>query len=695
MTFTDEHKKLIDSETKDVQITLSFPGHEINDIHNNRIYQEELYLEESLIDQEEFIFGKCNGAIFKIKVADFTGVIDRAKMDVSVSIKNDESEMSIPLGKFIVSKAERTADRRYRIIYATDYMTLFDCDISDWFNTILFPESETEHTINEIISMLCEYIGVDYDVDFNLLHGNISIKNPGYVSQINGRDLLENICEINAVFGHFNELGVLTFISVQKSSLYPSNTLYPKDDLYPRGLNDNQTHRFSKYRSCEYEDYNVKEINSVKIRNSDDDLGVVASLSGVTDDNINQYNITGNIFLSRLSVDELQTVANNLLIEMKSFEYRPNKTIVDGGIYLQLGDIYKMNVKYFLEDEIIENYFESTVLKRTITGIQSIKTTVEAKGKQYQTDIIDTTTQIDLIRNRTAKVEKSIDGLSVEFKDFENDTGTKFEQTADSIRSKVSKGSVSSEISQEAGKVSIKGNRLSVESDNFKLTEDGFLTISGNIACDNALIMREPITKQYFNVLSIEKTVDNRISSVSMNDISGGHFIKYTAASASVDAESDWFFNGLYVGIKGNLSVSGQKNRIVKTKDYGIIKQYAYETASPMFGDIGHGIIGDDGSCFVDIDDIFSETVDLVHEYYVFLQTYSNDRVFVKQKNPSYFVVSGIPGTEFDWEIKAKQRDYTLDRLEEYKNDGFADYDYEALAIKYLEDYEKEIVSYD
>ena len=95
MTFTDEHKKLIDSETKDVQITLSFPDHEINDIHNNRIYQEELSLEESLIDQEEFIFGKCNGAIFKIKVADFTGNIDRIKMNVDVSITNDESEMSI------------------------------------------------------------------------------------------------------------------------------------------------------------------------------------------------------------------------------------------------------------------------------------------------------------------------------------------------------------------------------------------------------------------------------------------------------------------------------------------------------------------------------------------------------------------------------------------------------------------------
>ena len=686
MTFTDEHKKLIDSETKDVQITLSFPGHEINDIHNNRIYQEELYLEESLIDQEEFIFGKCNGAIFKIKVADFTGVIDRAKMDVSVSIKNDESEMSIPLGKFIVSKAERTADRRYRIIYATDYMTLFDCDISDWFNTILFPESKTERTINEIMSMLCEYIGVDYDVDFNLLHGNISVKNPGYVSQINGRDLLENICEINAVFGHFNELGVLTFISVQKSSLYPSDTLYPKDDLYPRGLSDNQTHRFSTYRSCEYEDYNVKEINSVKIRNSDDDLGVVASLSGVTADNINQYNITGNIFLSRLSEDELQTIANNLLIEMKSFEYRPNKTIVDGGIYLQLGDIYKMNVKYFLEDEIIENYFESTVLKRTINGIQSIKTTVEAKGNQYQTDSIDTNTQIDLIRNRTAKVEKSIDGLAFEFKDFENDTGTKFEQTAESISSKVSKGSVSSEISQESDKVKITGNRLVVESDNFNLDESGALVLGGNLTSYNAIKLSS--YGNGFNVIESDQYAEN--NKLHIRGLDNDIFLTYVGKySGGEEPETVIIHKKTYIA--GDFKCRGTKSRTVKTKTYGERLQYCYEMASPMFGDVGHGVVGNDGLCYVDIDSIFAETIDTIQQYYVFLQPYSDKPIFVKEKTENYFVVCGEPNAEFDWEIKAKQFDFPMERLEENSNEGFSDIDYVSSAETYLENYEKEL----
>lgn len=50
---------------------------------------------------------------------------------------------------------------------------------------------------------------------------------------------------------------------------------------------------------------------------------------------------------------------------------------------------------------------------------------------------------------------------------------------ANGLTSTVKKGSVSSEISQEAEKVTIKGNRLVVEADNFKLKENGDLEVRG------------------------------------------------------------------------------------------------------------------------------------------------------------------------------------------------------------------------
>lgn len=115
--------------------------------------------------------------------------------------------------------------------------------------------------------------------------------------------------------------------------------------------------------------------------------------------------------------------------------------------------------------------------------------------------------------------------------------------------------------------------------------------------------------------------------------------------------------------IDGNLDVSGEKNRIVKT-GYGDIKMAAYETASPMFGDVGSGTIGADGLCYVTLDSIFSETVNAGCEYQVFLQAYGPGNIYVSDRTPAFFIAAGQPGQRFGWEIKAKQRGYEQHRLD-------------------------------
>lgn len=113
-----------------------------------------------------------------------------------------------------------------------------------------------------------------------------------------------------------------------------------------------------------------------------------------------------------------------------------------------------------------------------------------------------------------------------------------------------------------------------------------------------------------------------------------------------------------------NLSVQGTKNRIVKTKSFGVVAQSAYETAEPMFGDMGHGVINEFGECIVFIDSKFSETVSTEYGYYVFLTKYSSGDAWVSEKGLTTFKISGEPGVEFDWEIKAHQKGYETDRLE-------------------------------
>lgn len=138
------------------------------------------------------------------------------------------------------------------------------------------------------------------------------------------------------------------------------------------------------------------------------------------------------------------------------------------------------------------------------------------------------------------------------------------------------------------------------------------------------------------------------------------------------DLDSSFYGNVDISG--GNLSVSkdfscaGTKKRIVDTENYDIRSQYCYETATPMFGDIGTAQTDEAGECYINIDDIFAETVNTGVEYQVFLQKEGKGDLWVEEKTDSYFIVKGTENLKFSWEIKAIQRDYEFERLEKFDN---------------------------
>lgn len=130
--------------------------------------------------------------------------------------------------------------------------------------------------------------------------------------------------------------------------------------------------------------------------------------------------------------------------------------------------------------------------------------------------------------------------------------------------------------------------------------------------------------------------------------------------------EESSFYQPVTIG--GSLSVAGTKNRIIDTENYDTRKQYCYETATPYFGDIGSGCTDNTGKCYIDINDIFSETVNTGVEYQVFLQKEGQGDIWVEEKTDSYFVVRGTENLKFSWEIKAIQKDYEFERLEKFDN---------------------------
>lgn len=112
-----------------------------------------------------------------------------------------------------------------------------------------------------------------------------------------------------------------------------------------------------------------------------------------------------------------------------------------------------------------------------------------------------------------------------------------------------------------------------------------------------------------------------------------------------------------------DLDVSGSKNCVQLTANYGYRRINAYETAEYYFGDIGEGKISED-ECVIHIDDILSECVNTDMSYQVFVQIYKGS-INTIDRYHDYFVVRGDKDTEFAWELKAKRLGYENIRLEQ------------------------------
>lgn len=170
-----------------------------------------------------------------------------------------------------------------------------------------------------------------------------------------------------------------------------------------------------------------------------------------------------------------------------------------------------------------------------------------------------------------------------------------------------------------------------------------------------------------------------------------GHFYSVGTGTDLADAS-----------IRGKLKVSGTKSRSVSTVDYDEQLFYCYEMPTPFFGDIGESVISDDGTCMIDIDDIFQESANVGIKYYVFLQREGEGDCWIAEKEQNYFIVKGTPGLKFSFEIKARQAQYEHMRFTDPGDTAYTDArdieipepDYESEETEIPEpDYESELIN--
>lgn len=483
-------EKYWDSGT-DKQMVISVVGTN-QKIDNSMLEVGTFSLEESLCSESELKFGACEANCVKFTARNTAGSISGKTISIEETIDGD-SENPMPYGVFKVASDVPTADRTKRQITAYDAMyDIINADVKAWYAGLSFPM-----TLKQFRDSFFAHLGIA-QVETSLVNDSMTVNKTIVATQtddssaateessISGKTVVTAICEINGCFGNINREGKFEYVFLKAitSALYPAEDLFPSDNVFPSDANTESM--TGHYITFDYEDFKSKAITQLEIKTSEDNAGAIVGTSG------NNYSITGNFLVSDKTGAELTQIANNLLPIMKQAVYTPIKSCsCVGNPCLTLGEPIRFNTTR----EIVETY----LLQRTLTGVQSKRDSISAQGTQTHSAKVNSIRDtIESVERRTGKLERNADHLQSAYEDLEEQTNTKFEQTAKSISAEVNRAQkaegqldaslelklgrdendqVVSMINASADQITLSGNRLIVNSNNFQLDGDGRVSI--------------------------------------------------------------------------------------------------------------------------------------------------------------------------------------------------------------------------
>lgn len=440
-------EKYWDSAT-DKQIVISVVGTN-QKIDNSMLEIGTFALEESLCSESELKFGACEANCVKFTARNTAGNIIGKTISIEETIDGD-SENPMPYGVFKVASDVPTADRTKRQITAYDAMyDIINADVKTWYAGLSFPM-----TLKQFRNSFFAHLGIA-QVETNLVNDSMTVNKTIVATKtddsstvteepaISGKAVVTAICEINGCFGNINRDGKFEYVFLKEivSALYPAEDLFPTDNLFPSDTNTESM--TGRYITFDYEDFQSKAITQLEIKTSEDNAGAIVGSAG------NNYSITGNFLVSDKTGAELEQIANNLLPIMAKAAYTPIKSCTCvGNPCLELGEAIRFNTTR----EVVETY----MLQRTLTGVQSKRDSISAQGTQTHSAKVNSIRDtIESVERRAGKLERNADHLLSTYKDLEEQTNSKFEQTADSITAEVTRAqgaenSLGSRISQTA-----------------------------------------------------------------------------------------------------------------------------------------------------------------------------------------------------------------------------------------------------
>ena len=450
-------------DSVDKQLNIVSDDGKIN-ITNTELHQEKFELTESLCSESELTFGACEAGMIKFTVSNVFLPMKGKWLTAKMTL-DGHKDKPFQIGRYKVYSDTPTADRTCRDVVAYDALyDILSSDVTDWYNQIL-PQKDSKVTLKQFRDSFFNHFGVEQEEvslvnDEMIIEKTVEVKASSSGSSdtaekstigeaISGKEVLFCILEINGCMGNIGRVGKFRYVYLtqEMQGLYPANDLYPADDLYPRNPKSTSISK-SQYISAQYEDYIVRTIDKLQIREKENDIGAIVGDGG------NTYVIEGNFLVYGKGTKELNEIGEKTLSKIKGIIYRPFSADCKGNPCLEVGDAVRLTTKY----ELIETY----ILKRTLKGIQSLRDDLEADGEEYRTSKVNGIQRSILqLKGKSNTLERSIEETKSTIVDVEKGLQSQITQTATEIRSEVKNTTdgLSSRITQTAESITAEVNR--------------------------------------------------------------------------------------------------------------------------------------------------------------------------------------------------------------------------------------------
>lgn len=553
------------------QLYIVFPNITLD---NSKIF--DFSMEESLSSDTDMLFGSCEAAQFRARVEGVGKDVVGQKCQIYHIVAETHR---MPLGTYIIDSVSKKDDLGYREIIGYDEIyTKLDTDVTAWYKALSFPMP-----LRTLRQSLFAYVGIPI-IEQELILDNLQIERTIEPQALNGRDVAQAIGELNGTFGHIGRDGKFKYVHLGSTGLYPAEDLYPSEELFPAEADS--IFESSTVFSCTREEYEVAGIDCLQIRQEEGDVG---SVIYDTIKYTNPYIVTGNFLVYGKTAAQLEEIGRTLFNYIKNTPYTPYTAKIIGLPYLEVGDGITFTTK--------KDNFLSFVMKRKLTGIQSLKDEISASGNQRRDNEVSPNMEIEMLKGRATVIQKSVEGIKVTVTDLEANTNSKFEQTANRItaevasinqdmssRFQITNNAITAEVQRATGAEGQLSSRINVTESNItaevKRAKDAEGALSGRITLTESSLKAE-ISNTAAGLNSTISQTATTINTRITNEVNGlNSTISQTANSITTEVRDlsgnftklEQTVNGwTFVNDKGETVINGnfiQSGQIVDTEFY-------------------------------------------------------------------------------------------------------------------------------